>query len=104
MAENLKVTHYRDDSEIPHIISNSEWTSQNGGAYCYNQLLNDQDLYGNIYNWYAVNEDASKGLCAEGWHIPSVSDWETLIIHLGGNNIAGGKMKECTAGICPESN
>ena len=60
-----------------------------------------------MYNWYAVagiynsaslnNPSLRKQLAPIGWHIPSDSEWTTLISFLGGQNIAGGKMKAtCT--------
>lgn len=46
--------------------------------------------YGLLYNWYAV--DTGK-LAPAGWHVPSDSEWTTLITYLGGESVAGGKMK-----------
>ena len=48
--------------------------------------------YGKLYNWYAVNDP--RGLAPSGYHIPSDAEWTTLGTYLGGDNIAGGKMKE----------
>lgn len=48
--------------------------------------------YGLLYNWYAVGD--SRGLCPEGWHVSSDSDWQTLLTTLGGWSNAGGKLKE----------
>jgi len=45
-----------------------------------------------LYNWYAVND--SRGLAPEGFHVPSENEWATLIDFLGGENVAGGKLKE----------
>lgn len=47
--------------------------------------------YGKLYNWYAVAD--RRGLCPEGWRVPSVRDWAILEDYLGGRNIAGGKLK-----------
>jgi len=58
------------------------------------------DLYGNLYNWYVIYDN--RGICPEGWHIPTFSDWHTLIEFLGGEEIAGGKMK--TTGTISEWN
>jgi len=93
MAENLKVTHYSDGSEIPNITNNGDWGSLTTGAYgYYDDDPAHQVTYGNLYNWYTV--DDSRGVCPEGWHVPSDNDYTILTDYLGGLNVAGGKMKE----------
>jgi uncharacterized protein (TIGR02145 family) len=87
MAENLKVTRYRNGEEIPLIIGEQEWKRAKYGAaavYPHGMLegLDSGDevanVYGLLYNWYAINR-----ICPEGWHIPSDDDWKTLEMHLG---------------------
>ncbi|MCE9540906.1 MAG: fibrobacter succinogenes major paralogous domain-containing protein [Bacteroidetes bacterium] len=92
MAENLKVTKYRNGEAIPNVlgIANDSLVS---GAWCYfenDSLFNI--AYGKLYNWYAVND--SRGISPVGWHIPSNDEWTVLVNYLGGYNIAGGKMRE----------
>lgn len=48
--------------------------------------------YGLLYNWYAATD--ARLLCADGWTIPTVAQWETLQAYLGGLSVAGGKLKE----------
>jgi len=36
----------------------------------------------------------SRGLCPEGWHVPTNEEWTTLTTYLGGESVAGGKLKE----------
>ncbi|MBT6994317.1 MAG: hypothetical protein HN952_05095, partial [Candidatus Cloacimonetes bacterium] len=56
MAENLKVTHYRNGDAIPTGLSNSSWSSTTSGAYAvYNDNESYADTYGYLYNWYAVD-------------------------------------------------
>ena len=43
-------------------------------------------------DWYAVNEE--RGLCMDGWHVPSDAEYTVLTDYLGGESVAGGKMKE----------
>ena len=51
MAENLKVTHYNDGSEIPTGYSNSEWINLSTGAYAvYDDDPTNTNIYGNLYN------------------------------------------------------
>ena len=76
MAENLKTTKYRDGTSIPNVTSYS-WDNLTTGAWCYyNNNSNYDEAYGKLYNWYAVGTGK---LCPEGWHVPSISEWEILI-------------------------
>jgi len=92
MAENLRTTTYRNGVTIPNVTDNSQWGSLTTGAWAYynNDASNDGN-YGKLYNWYAVND--SRGLCPEGWRVPSDADWTTLVNYLDGSEVAGGKMK-----------
>ena len=93
MAANLEVTHYRNGDAIPNVTGNVAWQGLTSGAYCeYNNEAGSVDTYGRLYNWHAVAD--ARGLAPEGWHVPSVAEWQTLIDALGGNGVAGGKMKE----------
>jgi uncharacterized protein (TIGR02145 family) len=92
IKENLKTTKFNDNSTIPSVTLNSAWASlitpgrtwyANNGYY--------GDIYGGLYNWYAVNTGI---LCPIGWHVPSSDEEATLINYLGGGSIAGGKLKE----------
>ena len=91
--ENLKVSRYRNGDGIPVIVNNKIWESLTSGIRCW--YLNDSTTYakpyGNLYNWYSVSD--SRGLCPTGWHIPNDIEWSTLIDYLGGESIAGGKIK-----------
>ena len=93
MAQNLKVTHYRNGDAIPCVINYIEWADLTTPAYCYyNNASSYAAVYGALYNWYAVND--SRNIAPEGWHVPSDEEWQKLVDHLGGNAVAGGKMKE----------
>jgi len=92
MAENLKTTHFNNGDPIPNIVDNG-WSTQKSAAMCfYENDLTNKDLYGGLYNWYAMND--SRNICPTGWHIPTEADWTTLIDFLGGEELAGGKLKE----------
>ena len=47
--------------------------------------------YGRLYNWYAVNTGK---LAPTGWHVPTDTEFWTLITYLGGSGVAGGPLKE----------
>ena len=82
MAENLKVTHFNDGSEITHIINSDDWGNYNEGQYgVYDNDPSNADIYGNLYNWYAVDDD--RGVCPEGFHAPSDEEFMELEIFLG---------------------
>ena len=96
MAENLNVgiTRYQDSP-----MTNDGVLEK----YCYNDDVSNCDIYGAWYSWdemmqYNSSDNGTigttKGICSTGWHIPTHSEWMELISSLGGNNVAGGKMKE----------
>jgi uncharacterized protein (TIGR02145 family) len=93
MAENLKTTKYKDGVSIPYVTDDYEWYMHSTPAYCWynNDAATYKNLYGGLYNWYAVNTNK---LCPAGWHPPSNTEWETLATYLGGKTVAGGKLKE----------
>ena len=92
MKENLKVSKYRNGESIPTGLVNSAWANTNKGAYAiYNNENANNNIYGKLYNWYAVSD--SRGLCPSGWHVPSDNEWTTLTNYLGGQSIAGKKIK-----------
>ncbi|MBN2788937.1 MAG: fibrobacter succinogenes major paralogous domain-containing protein [Candidatus Delongbacteria bacterium] len=93
MAENLKVTHYRNGDPVPNLTDNTEWSNTTDGAYCYyNNDPNLAEVYGLLYNWYAVKDN--RNIAPEGWHVPTEEEWDILINWLGGEEIAGSKLKE----------
>ena len=93
-AENLRVTHYRDGTYIPNVTDNTTWNGLASGARCYytNDSVTYATNYGALYNWFTIVD--SRNLCPAGWHVPSDVEWATLATYLGGNTVAGGKMKE----------
>ena len=77
MAENLKVTHYRNGDEIQNITNNGNWWSLSTGAYGdYDNNPSNSETYGRLYNWYTV--DDSRGVCPEGWHVSSDDEFTVL--------------------------
>ncbi len=92
MAKNLKVTKYNDGIAIPNVTNNTEWKELTTGALCdYANTPSNSETYGKLYNWHAVNTGK---LCPTGWHVPSDAEWTELTDYLGGESVAGGKLKE----------
>lgn len=66
--------------------------------WCYDDKESNCDEYGGLYryeeamNWQIV--EGGRGICPEGWYIPTDDDWVSLTNFLGGEEVAGGKMKE----------
>jgi uncharacterized protein (TIGR02145 family) len=92
MAENLKTTKYNDGTPIPLVTDGNKWKELTTPAYCWykNDAATYKNLYGALYNWYVVDADK---LCPQGWHVPTDEDWTKLTTYLGGEGIAGGKLK-----------
>jgi uncharacterized protein (TIGR02145 family) len=93
MKENLKATKYNDGKAIPLVSDDNAWGALTSPAYCWfnNNSAANKNAYGALYNWYTVNTNK---LCPGGWHVPSDAEWRTLTTYLGGEGVAGGKLKE----------
>ena len=69
-TKNLKVSKYRNGDIIPEVKDPKKWSVLNTGAWCYyNNDPKNGNIYGKLYNWYAVNDP--RGLAPDGFHIPS---------------------------------
>lgn len=95
MKENLRVTKYRNGEAIPNVTNNSSWTLLTTGAQCtYNNTVKVDSIvkFGRLYNWFAISD--TRNIAPVGWHVATDADWTTLTSYLGGETIAGGKLKE----------
>jgi len=92
MAENLRVSRYNNGEDIPTGLSNEEWENSTVGAYAIypheggyfedfiEGIGSDHDMvnaYGKLYNWYVVVDP--RGVCPEGWHVPTNDDWSQFL-------------------------
>ena len=68
MAENLK-----------YVSENSE---------CYDDSLENCDVYGRLYPWADAIE-----VCPSGWHLPSLDEWKILFTYAGGVDVSASKLK-----------
>ncbi|MFZ5980786.1 MAG: fibrobacter succinogenes major paralogous domain-containing protein [Candidatus Zixiibacteriota bacterium] len=110
MAENLKVTRYRNEDSISH---GGSWGSYTEGAYCaYNNDENNADIYGYLYNFYAIED--SRLIAPSGWHVPTDEEWKQLEMYLGMSQAQadstgwrgtdeGGKLKATTLWTSPNT-
>lgn len=83
MAEDLRVTHFRNGEEISILKNCGQMTPA---------CVIDKKSNKVYYNWYAVINE--RNIAPEGWHVPSREEWQELIDYLGGEDLAGGKLKE----------
>jgi uncharacterized protein (TIGR02145 family) len=103
MAENLRSSNYSDGTAIPLMADATSWATNYNNKTKLPMMCwydNDQATYtankcGALYNWYVVSPttNGGKNLCPTGWHVPNNAEWTTLIDFLGGETVAGGKMK-----------
>jgi len=95
MTKNLDVDKFRNGDLIPEAKTDKEWKNadeRKEPAWCYydNDPSNGAK-YGKLYNLYAVLDP--RGLAPKGWHVPTNSEWTVLTDWLGGEDVAGHKMK-----------
>jgi len=104
MAENLKY--------LPSVVGPGTGSNTTAYYYVYGydgtnvadaKATDNYATYGVLYNWTAaMNGEASsttnpsgiQGVCPAGWHLPSDAEWTELTDYLGGESVAGGKLKE----------
>ena len=103
MAENLKSKsedwYYTEDDVFKYVDS----------SFCYNNDESNCAKYGRLYTWAAAVGKSKKdcgeghkcslpsghiqGVCPKGWHLPSKAEWESLFAAVGGQSVAGTKLK-----------
>ncbi len=117
MAENLITRKYNDGTDIPFDASggtsgngsDETWSALQYGAHTIYRhdstpITGNLAIYGYLYNWYAVND--SRKLYPGGWHVPTGSDWNKLVISIvsGADTISGiPKIQSTTAGTILKS-
>lgn len=74
----------KENLDIGTMILGSQSQTNNSTIekYCYDNNSNNCNTYGGLYQWneamqYATNEGA-RGICPEGWHIPTYAEFQTL--------------------------
>ncbi|MDA3910620.1 MAG: FISUMP domain-containing protein [Bacteroidales bacterium] len=84
MAENLKTSKYNNNVPIPNIPDQATWIdlTTGGRCYCDYDSVTYASIYGALYNFEAVN---AGNLCPTGWHVPSNTEFEDMIIALQNN-------------------
>ncbi len=92
ITQNLLTTRLHDGTQIALTENAGDWASLDQGGYCwYGNNSANGSTYGALYNWIAVSSGI---LCPAGWHVATDNDWLIMKDFLGGELIAGGKLKE----------
>lgn len=93
MVKNLNTNVFRNGNAIFEAKSAEEWTAKTsaGEPTCCFADYNSENgkIYGHLYNWYAVND--ARGLCPDGWRVPTDKDFQELRTFLGDDD--GNKLK-----------
>ena len=58
------------------------------GSYAYDDHEHNRKELGLLYTW-----EAAKKACPGGWHLPTDSEWATLVNQFGGMDMAGEALK-----------
>jgi uncharacterized protein (TIGR02145 family) len=74
-------------------IGKQTWMAENlnyktGNSLCYDNNETNCSKYGRLYDW-----NTAKSACPSGWHLPTESEWNTLVAAAGGKEVAGDKLK-----------
>ncbi len=104
---NGTFTDTRDNQSYRYLtIGSQRWMAQNlnysAVGSCYANSLDTCKKYGRLYTWnQAMNNSASsptgaKGICPTYWHVPSTSDWITLMQSVGGGTNVGTYLKSAS--------
>jgi uncharacterized protein (TIGR02145 family) len=95
MRDNLAVETFQDGTPITEVTSSEQWLeciATETPAWCYyNYDSSLEEEYGKLYNYYVVS--SSKEVAPNGWRVPTLADYNTVITFLGGEKLAGFKMK-----------
>lgn len=91
----------KENLNIGTRVEGSQNQTDNGiiEKYCYLNLDSNCNIYGGLYQWaemmqYSNDPPLGKGICPNGWHLPTDDEYDALINAVGGSYLAGGKLKE----------
>jgi uncharacterized protein (TIGR02145 family) len=90
LKENLRTTKYNNGDAIKE-DKNVSWLTMQEGYYCTIPGTIPVE-YGKLYNGFVAVD--KRGIAPKGFHVATKADWEALITGLGGNTVAGNRLKE----------
>jgi uncharacterized protein (TIGR02145 family) len=94
LSKGESFTDTRDGKTYKNVkIGEQVWMAENldiktGNSWCYGNDEANCKKYGRLYDW-----ETAKKVCPSGWHLPSNEEWLNLINYVGGDNVAGKKLK-----------
>lgn len=97
-SEHVPEIRKAESNEIPDFktieLGNQVWMAENlsiqtDNSWNYNNNEENSKKYGRLYTW-----DEAVKTCPKGWRLPSDSDWNELINHLGGEAVAGKELQQ----------
>jgi uncharacterized protein (TIGR02145 family) len=111
------LTDKRDGRKYPTVcIGEQVWMGKNlnwaGAGICYDNRLESCSAYGRLYTIAEVtgganspaNPSGIRGVCPEGWHVPSRAEWDQLVEFVGGEQKANTMLRATTGWPRPNSN
>jgi uncharacterized protein (TIGR02145 family) len=117
VSANGKGNSIKNYETVP--IGDQVWMAENlnydvNGSLCYDGTESTCDIYGRLYDWatmmdlpFSCNKgrcasrinSPHRGICPEGWHIPSGADWNELLLYVDANsNVSSSHYESATAG------
>ena len=110
MAQNLNYAY----TDVPYKSGDN---TSDSTSWCYKDDANNCSKYGRLYTWAAAMDSVGtwstngkgcgyykkcsptypvRGVCPEGWHLPTKAEFETLFTAVGGQSTAGEVLKSAT--------
>jgi uncharacterized protein (TIGR02145 family) len=94
----------KENMNVGTMINADENQANNGfiEKYCPDNNLDNCTIYGGFYQWdeamQYVTTNGAKGICPNGWHIPTINEFNSLIAAVGND---GNALKEIGQGGGP---
>lgn len=67
-------------------------------SYSFSSNPSLDEKYGRLYPWSILmagsKQESTRGICPQGWHLPSIGEWRLIINKFGSSKIAGLALKE----------
>ncbi len=84
----------KENLDVGTMIFGNQDQTNNGTIekYCYNDQESNCDKYGGLYAWneamQCITTPGTRGICPEGWHIPTYAEWQTLRNEVNNDGLA----------------